>query len=1452
MVNLNNSNDLLIPQTQETIAYDPLTEPKKEETAGTTSVFAAKLALLDSGVGIDYETAYKNRFNQMATLSIGEQEMFADQESLKVAQIRTIKDIQEFSFDIPESIPGTTIADFEAAKERKASEFDARVVNAAIELRGINFSAMPLEKQLAKENIDKNPNYTIQDRIDYVNQLQGEAGNFIMGQVGAKINPETGEWDTISTWQAAYELGKSFILPFRQNMGGWDINKELENYNRASPEEKIRMIPIIKANIIKYADGDKDIAEMAVTKWLGGDTIKSELTTELVFSPLYFMGWGIGRKLKSGASAVSALAYRGARKQAGVVNASAVTSPAAAAAAGTTPITARVAADPLLGGLTKETVEAIELNRLKITSKIDEATGDVVNRSPLTVDEQEAFIRSRMANVPNSVSVVSRDAGGFKLELTDGTVTQRITFTKDGIGQLDGVNELSAVGKYTLSPSAIFRGTARKNVQTASEVELQQAALGTSFGNILDEVMGGKITQRLFSGISSSEWKVLDDVLIQGDRQSVTFSARELLAGVNVEGRGVVQLSEKQIAKYYEVRHVYDELYRVRDSVYRADLEFRGFRGIYTRIEGKPMAVAGKQAFATTDNLGRTSINVPKDVKRVAYNGRTGLTGKDVDPRWAGSSTGSYVKFDKPVKIGNEIFEYGFISNSMLKDIKPGMLGFRDGYVPLHYNRVNYVVRQVATRTVNGVKTDGTEVRRFFNTREEADAFANSANASITDKKFHYKVATDREIRAAGDTLADDYVKQIEEASFNGRYFQARNEEPIRYGIADIETPRMTALDSLNRYTRSMSWAYPQTAFRQRMIEQFKKTYATHLVDPSDWRSGFKANSGMTTAQQNAVEKYRDTLKDWLSVRTEGETFFNNIARHTAEKLEQGLGVGGVTLVSGKSLIGTREKLMRAGDTDVISSIKGATHHAMLGFYNLSQFFVQGLGLTVAASVNPKNFAKALPRYTFLRASAYMHPSDPKYFKMLDGLAGSMGIGSAEAREMAEMFRKTGLARSLRNTSADYNAAENGLLVNNGMIDRVMNSGLVFYREGELLNRIISWSIGYLRAKELKAAGKGTADFFDDTMKEYYKASFNLQRANAAGFQKGWMSIPTQYYQITAKYMEHMVPALLGREGAQWTRTEALRSLAVSSVLFGTAGIPFGKYLTSNIRNYVMGKTEDGGLGVTDEKAAVAIQGGMIDLWLGNLLGLGDVNVSLSSRTGIAAGVVETIDRWKENPTVLEAISGATGSLASRSWQTAHTVMRIVTTKATPDENFTMDKMALASAELGRVISSWRNIHTAHLWYNNQAVLNSKDKKVYDLEIDPDAYWALSNGEIFAKAIGFDSTRRGWERELANEAYASKEDMTNATDSMRQLFTRLAANGKLTEKNLAIYEAAHMAIRNSFSTEEDKASFDKQVVNIFKEDTKLMKTLEQITESEDEIPTEVETNPLITNNMTGQ
>ena len=1453
MLDANQNVDLLIPEQSQATPYDPLMEKPKEDNNGTTAVIAAKLALLDESIGQNYDESYKARYMYLSNLSVAEQEAYSYKESLAMAKAKTIKDIQAMSVDIPttEEIQGQTRENTDAIKSQKEMEFQQRVLAAASNLSQVNYDAMPIEKQIEKMGgLDNIQDLPIQEGIDLQRQFENEAAVRISAKVGATFDQETGEWGYKSKAQWTWEAVKGFFLPFRQNIGGWDMNKLIDKYNRSTLDGKRKMIPMMEQAILEYADGDVDIAELATSKWLAASSMEKDLVTEIGFSPLYFTGYNLGARLKGGASAVKALAARGARRQAGNLNAAALTSTTGSVVSGTSTTTARVIADPLLGGLAPETVAGIEASRLRIQGEVANATADVTVRSPLTLAEQETFINSTKAKIPRSVSIAERDETGFKLVLDDGTKTQRITFTRDGIGQLDGVNELSAVGSRTLSPSAIFRGTARENVGLASRVELEQSGLSYNLGKIIDRVMETRIRDRLFTGMGSQEWTQLDGVLTQGDRLSKTFSARELLAGVHVEGTGVVSLSERQIAKYFEVRQVYDELYRIRDRVYISDLEFRGFRGIYTKVDGKPMSLAGKQAFATTDQMGLVSINVPADVRRVAYNTRTGLVGKNVDPKWANSTAGSYVKFDKPVKIGNEIFEYGFISNNMLKDIKPGMLGFREGYVPLYYNRVNYVVRQAVDRTVNGAKRRGTEVRRFFNTREEAEQFANAANTSITDKTFHYTVATDREIRATVSNEADDYVKQVEEAAYNGRYFQARNEDPIRYGISDMETPRMSAMDSLNRYTRAMSWAYPQTAFRQRMISEFQNTYGKHLSDPTDWRSSFKANSGLTTAQQNGIQKYRDSLKDWLSVRTEEETFFNNIARHAAESLEGGIRIGGKTVVSSERLAGTREKLMRGGDMDIVSTIKGATHHAMLGMYGMSQFFVQGLGLTIAASVDPKNFLKALPRISFLRATAYIHPSAANYEKVIESLAKVSGVDVAEAKQMAEMFRKSGLARSLRNTSADYNAAENGLVVTKGMLGRVADSGLVFYREGELLNRITSYGIGWLRAKELEKAGKLVGSLDELAMKEYYKVSFNLQKSNAASFQKGWMSIPTQYYQITAKYLEHMVPGLLGKEGAQWSRKEALSSLAVGTLLFGTTGgIPFGKYLTSNIRNYVMGDPENGGLGVKDEKMAVAIQGGLIDLWLGNLLGLGDAYASLSSRAGIASGVVETIDRWRENPTVLEAISGATGSLASRSFEAAHTAMRILTTKGTPEDNFTMQKVELAASELGRVVSSWRNIHTARMWANNQAVLNSKNREVYPLDVDPERYWMLSNGEVFAKAIGFDSTRRGWERDISNEARATDEDMDNAIASMRELYSRLSVNGQVDPKYLEIYEAGHVAIRNSFSTEEDKAAFDKRWIKSFKEDPKLQRSLQDLIDSDAPLPEELETNPLVTNNI---
>lgn len=1420
---------------------DMLIEPVPEASNASARSYAATLALIDKSLGQDYDASYKKRYAILQNLPSGEQAMYAADESKVLNRRRLIQDINNTT--LPESddpVIGQTYEQRAAAQ----AKYQDNIGELIAEAKDIEFSTLPLEEQVARYRA------IVPEEIDSAEGelWAGQGLDEMVARVISKVggNPDT--WEYESFGQQAYEFGKSFILPFRTNIGIGEVRRLAAKYRTSTNAGKIYLLPEIEKAVLEYADGDLDIAQEALTNFIDLSTTTKEQVTEAVLSPLYFTGFGLGARIKKGASAVSSLAGRGFKREAGALNARVLTEEGRAADVGVSAIEARISADPVIGqiapevtaGLAPETVSGIEAARAKITAKITEARRAMPEQSPLSLDEQEAFIRQRMAVVPEAVTVESRDATGFVLKMRNGELSQKLAFTRDGIGEMTPLGELGELASKTISPSAWLTGTARTNLAKASEVELASEAFSYEFRKIFDEVLELKFKDRILTGMSSQQWKDIDDVLIQGDRMSRQYTARELTEGVAVEGVGVVSLTERQVAKYYEMRHLYDELYKIRDNVYARDLNFRGYKGINTIVEGQPMKLSGKLAFTRTDANGLSIVTIPKDVKRIAYTERTGLVAKDVNPRWVNDSSRVFVEFDKPVKIANEYFTHGFVRQTELKEIQSGMLGYRNGYVPLYYRRVNYVVRQRAAKVVNGTKVYSNEVRRFFDTREEATKFVDDANRSITVKEDQLTVALDRDLKSIQGKEGDDYRQAVEEALHNGRYFQARGEEPIKYGASALETPRYGAIDSLNRYTRSMTWAYPQTAFRQRIITQFQNSYGKHLVDPTDWRSELKSTTELTIAQRKAVTEYREIVKDWLAVRTEEETMFGNGVRSIAEKVE------------GKLASTKVERIRDLANTNIIGNIRGATHHALLGFYSTAQFFIQAMGLTIAASVDPKNFIKALPRYTFLRSTAYLHPSHANYDMLIEKFAKLSRIEVGEAREMAENFRKSGLSRSLRNTSADYNAAENGLLVSRGMMGRAADSGLVFYREGELTNRIISFSIGHLRAKDAIKAGTAKGDVLDNTMKEYYKVAFNLQRANKAKWQSGWASIPTQYMQITAKYMEHLIPSLIGKEGAQWTRTEALTSLSMGTMMFGvTGGVPLGGLFSGNLRNWVTGKVEDGGLGVEDERAAVAIEGGMVDLFLGGALGLGEEYASISSRAGLANGILETINRIADQPTVIHALAGATGGFGGRVASVTSNALKIASPYSMGEDDFTAERMTLAASELLDVLPGWRNVHIARLYYNNQAILSSNNQKILDIESDPEKFWLLSDGAVFAKAIGFDVKSRDWAREIATAKKDSGGDVKNAVNAMTLLSSRLAAKGQPSESDIAILQTNLFMIGNSFENEDDKAAFAKQWASRLKEDDKLSRDLKTIMEGSDTAE-ELSGNPLFNSTLSNQ
>jgi hypothetical protein len=387
----------------------------------------------------------------------------------------------------------------------------------------------------------------------------------------------------------------------------------------------------------------------------------------------------------------------------------------------------------------------------------------------------------------------------------------------------------------------------------------------------------------------------------------------------------------------------------------------------------------------------------------------------------------------------------------------------------------------------------------------------------------------------------------------------------------------------------------------------------------------------------------------------------------------------------------------------------------------------------------------------------------------------------------------------------------------------------------------------------MKAAGEATGSMLDTVMEQYYRVGFNLQRANRAQWQKGWLSVPTQYLQITAKYVEHMVPAMLGKKNAQWTTREAYQSLLLSTIMFGTVGgIPFGKHLTSGIRNWVTGKIEDGGMGVEGEDAKVAIEGGLTDLIFGQAFALGDGYASVSSRAGLASGVADFFERISDNPTIAEAVTGAFGSMTSRVWKVGNNVVRLISPYVVTDEELSWDAVTAAGSELGRAISSWDNIYKARLWSRNQAIIDSKGRKVAPLTSnDGEAIIGdIYDGRAFARALGFSPMDSNWAWELSKANMDDKQEMRDALDAVRYLQTRLLAGGTESEKNM--YSINLRMIMNSLP-QSKQAEFMKQVARMYQDESKLSRDLRALAEREEkdaETDPDVQTNPLIDQSTT--
>ena len=843
--------------------------------------------------------------------------------------------------------------------------------------------------------------------------------------------------------------------------------------------------------------------------------------------------------------------------------------------------------------------------------------------------------------------------------------TKYVKFTEDDFGNLTATEIGDFQSRLINSPSSYIASMEKGLVSTARNIgftqEYVRGIFQTNYASALQKI--GRRSR-----------KKLDAILMQGDESKVVYTADDLVTGVRTPD-GVIKLdTEEELAAYFRIRKLSDDLKVFNDRLVRRKLELQNFKAI-----DLPDGVGYVRETAPLPAI-------PSDVKRI-FDLSTGkvrgrkklLPGEQV------------YRLRKPMSREAEDIEYVIAKESDLKPIPHSPLEYNPGYIPRIRNNIHYIGEVVTKRMVNGVLDS--------NYRKTARFFDNPADAETWRKEMHSKGAT-VEIKNSNQWFEENpgRIDNWEEQAFGGTFEGSRTDGKIPFNLSGTEAERMGALESLEAYMNYVSNRMPASAFRVALVKRFINSARDPVTGKSvlnrsgDWRDPI--NLDKSSPVYDGLVAMQEWVKAQLAVPTTEERMWNRLA------FSVGRFVGNTSLPMADRI---SAGIVKAGTSDVSGLAKTLAFHTTLGFFNPAQFIVQGMGFATALALDPVGAPRRLARYLAFRA-ALLNKNE----LLLTRAAEAAGESVDEFKVMMEAYYRTGLHQSVEST-AEY-GIHTGMYASRASIRYVADKGLVFFREGERFVRGYAWMQAW--DKMYVKGMKITDEFINAVTNEATRYTLDLNRANRAYWQSGLLGIPTQFMQITTKFIENFAYKGERLEGG-WSKAEKARIALGNIAMFGAAGIPLGDTILNSALEYVRSE-EEGGLAIKNEGLVTALAGGLTEwgLWIGT-----GESINLAERVAIPNGIEQTFDKlWDQDSTVIEIMAGVFGEVPKRSVQALGNLYNLygaILTEAAPADYLVAAETA---NELLSITSGFRNYRKAFLWERANALLTSTGDPILSLD----------------------------------------------------------------------------------------------------------------------------------------
>lgn len=915
--------------------------------------------------------------------------------------------------------------------------------------------------------------------------------------------------------------------------------------------------------------------------------------------------------------------------------------------------------------------------------------------------------------------------------------TETYRYTKDDVGTMRA-EEVHNVLPSVQSKEPWVNQLHKDVVQESEVLNFQKETFSRAFFNAAKESV---------SGLNLKSRKKLSDILLRGDRESRVYSARELY------DMGLVQNDE--IAAYYSQRALFDELHRLKEEMEMTRAEFNKLKKLSVKLPDKTNTIA----LASYDNA---TMTFPQGVRRM-YDASRGRVVDVLDTKaeyWADRiGKGERIaKFDRGLSWGDETVNYAIVKENHFKDIRSSpLLNYKTGYVPLFRKNIFYTVRQEGLpRLIDGVKTNTwKKTVRLFDSKLEAEAWAKEQQelTGITHRAHYSRELAD---------VDPDYRRSVEDAYFGGPYTGRRAEDPPPFGRDGLnEAERITAPEALERYMNHIASAMPVSQWRMGLIQEYLNTARPYLRDKNDWLSPLDGLPAVDR-RKDTLERYRTWIQTQIGMGTTEERLWGMFTKTMGEFMDRGA-KSHSPWVPSRAIDAIRLRTLNEADKPALAArIRSATNHIYLGMLNVAQLPVQFMNVATVFSRHPFKTTNALGKYLALRLTMYAR-NDPEFWAEAAKMA---EINPAKFKAMMSAYHKAGVVDSVW-SNADLQAARHGLSVTADFRQAASRTSMFIYREAELASRSAAWIVEYDKLIASKPKGYVLTDAdIRQVTKGMLKWSLNLGPSNRAEWQKGLLSIPTQYMQVGVKFFENLLPDAFGGTG-NWTLRDKLSVWVGSVILFGAQGFPFGEYL---VQADLDRKNDTKGATPLSENGSAFFNGGMTELSFQLMVGESPDVADRVALMKAMTGVVTDLSHYMTGDTtgygngILHAFGGA----VARVWDEFNILMPIVgTSTEVQDERAAMNDVVLS---LLRIPSSGRNAWKAALWHERGYMTDVNGNFLAPLD-DEDGF-----SQVAYQAVGLTPRELSDLYALRKGVFDDEEYIRDVTDAYESIIRMYATS----------------------------------------------------------------------------